>query len=95
MVMGGQDSNLEYIDWRDRAPCFQDPKSWDANGSAANKMAKLICRQCPVPTECLLGSLEEGDKVTIRAGTEPGERTNVSSINRLATARYRDIEPTE
>jgi WhiB family redox-sensing transcriptional regulator len=41
-------------DWRALARCAEiDPDLWFAVGAREHKLAKKVCRACPVRTECL------------------------------------------
>ena len=47
-------------DWTTRAACKgTDPDELFVQGAAQNR-AKLICRGCPVRTECLADALDNG-----------------------------------
>jgi WhiB family redox-sensing transcriptional regulator len=46
--------------WRAYAACAEtDPDLWFAAGAIEHKMAKRICRVCPVREQCLAYAMEE------------------------------------
>jgi WhiB family redox-sensing transcriptional regulator len=46
-------------DWRAFALCAEsDPNLWFGAGALEHKLAKRICRRCPVRTECLDYAME-------------------------------------
>jgi WhiB family redox-sensing transcriptional regulator len=53
-------ADLAYQDWRAFAACSgKDPDLFFAPGAIEHKMAKRICRGCPVRMECLAYAMEE------------------------------------
>ena len=47
-------------DWRAYAACAEtDPDLWFAAGALEHKIAKRICRVCPVRIECLTYAMDE------------------------------------
>lgn len=54
MAMAAQEVLLLDQDWRALAKCAQtDPDLWFAVGAREHKLAKRICRSCPVRRDCL------------------------------------------
>jgi WhiB family redox-sensing transcriptional regulator len=50
---------LEDQDWRAAALCSGgNAELWFAVGALEHKQAKMICRQCPVRSECLTYAME-------------------------------------
>ncbi len=46
-------------DWRSQALCAKtDPDLWFAVGSVEHKLAKRMCRACPVRQECLAYAMD-------------------------------------
>lgn len=46
-------------DWRSQAMCAEiDPDLWFAAGAVEHKMAKRVCRLCPVQKQCLSYAME-------------------------------------
>jgi WhiB family redox-sensing transcriptional regulator len=46
-------------DWRAHALCAQiDPDLFFAPGALEHKLAKRVCRECPVQRECLVYAME-------------------------------------
>src|ERR1700761_400360 len=61
-------------DWTTRAACKgTDPDELFVQGAAQNR-AKLICRGCPVRTECLADALDNGIEFGVWGGTTERER---------------------
>jgi len=55
-------------DWTTRAACKgTDPDELFVQGAAQNR-AKLICRGCPVRTECLADALDNGIEFGVWGG---------------------------
>lgn len=51
---------FEDQDWRAGALCSKsDPDLWFSVGAMEHKVAKSICRRCPVRQECLTYAMEE------------------------------------
>ncbi len=47
-------------DWRALASCTKtDPDLWFAVGAREHKLAKKICRECPVRRDCLAYAMDE------------------------------------
>ena len=69
-------------DWRTRATCRdEDPELFFPVGTAGPALdqigqAKLVCRRCPVITECLVHALERGED-GIWGGTTGDEREHL------------------
>ena len=62
-------------DWTTRAACKgTDPDELFVQGAAQNR-AKLICRGCPVRTECLADALDNGIEFGVWGGMTERERT--------------------
>jgi WhiB family transcriptional regulator, redox-sensing transcriptional regulator len=67
-------------DWRNEAACRDaDPELFFPDGDIAParvdiKMAKLICRGCPVSATCLNWALASGQEAGIWGGLTEGER---------------------
>ena len=52
-------------DWTTRAACKgTDPDELFVQGAAQNR-AKLLCRGCPVRTECLADALDNGIEIAV------------------------------
>lgn len=61
-------------DWAARAACREiDPDSLFVQGAAQNR-AKLICRGCPVRTECLADALDNRIEFGVWGGMTERER---------------------
>src|ERR1700744_1014003 len=61
-------------DWTTRAACKgTDPDELFVQGAAQNR-AKLICRGCPVRTECLADALDNGIEFGVWGGRTERER---------------------
>ena len=61
-------------DWTTRAACKgMDPDELFVQGEAQNR-AKLICRGCPVRTECLADALDNGIEFGVWGGMTEKER---------------------
>ncbi|MBV9207459.1 MAG: WhiB family transcriptional regulator [Actinobacteria bacterium] len=61
-------------DWTTRAACKEtDPDELFVQGAAQNR-AKLICRGCPVRTECLADALDNGIEFGVWGGMTERER---------------------
>jgi WhiB family transcriptional regulator, redox-sensing transcriptional regulator len=58
--------------WRQDALCSQDPELFQVE--AAQNQAKLICRGCPVRTECLAEALDSGNEFGVWGGMTERER---------------------
>ena len=58
--------------WREDALCSQDPELFQVD--AAQNQAKLICRGCPVRTECLAEALDSGNEFGVWGGMTGRER---------------------
>jgi WhiB family redox-sensing transcriptional regulator len=85
------------FDWPNRAACKgTDPDELFVQGAAQNR-AKLVCRGCPVRTECLADALDNGIAFGIWGGMTERERRTLlqrsphitSWRERLETARDR------
>lgn len=42
-------------------PCRQDPELWFAQSPANVELAKQLCRNCPVQTQCLAGAMDRAE----------------------------------
>jgi len=68
------------MDWRHHALCRdEDPELFFPIGTAGPaavqvEHAKLVCRRCPVVTDCLAWSLETGQDAGVWGGTSEDER---------------------
>lgn len=51
------------------------PDGWGDTHTFQIKMAKAVCRQCPLQAACMEFALETDDQHAILAGTTPAERT--------------------
>jgi WhiB family redox-sensing transcriptional regulator len=58
--------------WRADALCRQDPELFRVD--AAQNQAKLVCRGCPVRTECLAEALDSGNEFGVWGGMTGRER---------------------
>jgi WhiB family redox-sensing transcriptional regulator len=78
--------------WRDDAACRDAdpdlffPEPGDRSARAKVKMAKLICRGCPVSTTCLSWALASGQEHGIWGGLTEDERRTRYRRSRLWTA---------
>ena len=69
-MQGSQDE-----DWRAVGSCAaQDPDLWFAVGAAEHKMAKKVCRECPVRRECLAYAMDKPVDHGIWGGLTERER---------------------
>jgi WhiB family transcriptional regulator, redox-sensing transcriptional regulator len=65
---------MRITDWATRAACKgTDPNALFVKGKAQNR-AKLICRGCPVRTECLADALDHGTEFGVWGGMTERER---------------------
>lgn len=68
------------MDWRHRALCRdEDPELFFPIGTAGPaavqvEQAKVVCRRCPVVTECLTWALETGQDAGVWGATSEDER---------------------
>ena len=70
----GVGSNMWITDWTSRAACRgADPDALFVQGAAQNR-AKLICRGCPVRTECLADALDNRIEFGVWGGMTERER---------------------
>ena len=80
--------------WRDDAACRDaDPDLFFPDGDARSarakvKMAKLICRSCPVSTTCLSWALATGQEHGIWGGLTEDERRTRHRRSRLWAAEH-------
>jgi WhiB family redox-sensing transcriptional regulator len=58
--------------WREDALCSHDPELFQVD--AAQNQAKVICRGCPVRTECLAEALDSGNEFGVWGGMTGRER---------------------
>jgi WhiB family transcriptional regulator, redox-sensing transcriptional regulator len=59
-VVRGGSIDIVIQDWRAFAACAEtDPDLWFAAGAIEHKIAKRICRVCPVREQCLAYAMEE------------------------------------
>jgi WhiB family redox-sensing transcriptional regulator len=71
--------------WRDRAACKdEDPDLFHPSSPAQAEAAKLVCRRCPVRSECLDNALAEGDEHAIRGGLTRAERRDLPILDDVA-----------
>ncbi len=89
---------LEDENWRDRASCRDEtigPEIFypDKDDHPTIRRAKLICRTCPVSTECLTAAHENGEPFGIWGGYTPEEREIIRVANKLPVRRPPDIFP--
>jgi WhiB family redox-sensing transcriptional regulator len=86
-------------DWASQAACKRkDPDSLFVQG-AAQHVAKLICRGCPVRAECLADALDNRDEFGVWGGMTERERRallrkrpNVTSWTRLLRTAMEEHE---
>lgn len=65
-------------DWRDDAACRDtDPDAFYPDAGKSGTYALMICRRCPVRTECLAEALDLGDQFGIWGGLSVAERKNL------------------
>jgi WhiB family transcriptional regulator, redox-sensing transcriptional regulator len=85
------------INWTERAACKDtNPNELFVQGAAQNR-AKLICRGCPVRTECLADALDNGIEFGVWGGMTERERRALlrrrpdvtSWVDLLKEARHR------
>jgi WhiB family redox-sensing transcriptional regulator len=58
LVVGRVDTSIQ--DWRAYAACAgSDPDLFFAAGALEHKLAKRVCRTCPVRAECLAYAMDE------------------------------------
>lgn len=56
--MGMGTPNLEQ-EWRTQALCAtSDPELWFAPGAVEHKLAKIVCKKCPVSRQCLAYAMD-------------------------------------
>ena len=81
-------------DWRDEAACRDAdpelffPDTGIGSARARVKMAKLICRGCPVSATCLSWALADGQEAGIWGGLTEDERRRLYRRGRLQTSRW-------
>ncbi len=88
-------------DWSAQAACrATDPDALFVQGAAQNR-AKMVCQGCPVRTECLADSLDNGIEFGVWGGMTERERRallrrrpNVTSWRRLLEVALTDFERT-
>jgi WhiB family transcriptional regulator, redox-sensing transcriptional regulator len=71
---------LSFIDqnWRAFALCSKtDPDLWFSAGAIEHKLAKRVCRSCPVRKECLLYAMDAPIDHGIWGGLTERERRRV------------------
>ena len=68
------------MDWRHHALCRdEDPELFFPIGTAGPaavqvEEAKVVCRRCPVTTDCLTWAIESGQDAGVWGGTSEDER---------------------
>ncbi|MBM4574849.1 WhiB family transcriptional regulator [Rhodococcus hoagii] len=75
--------------WRRDSLCAQsDPELFftDAYGKGVTRVAKQICRRCPVATECLEHALSANERFGIWGGHTALERSRILASRKFATA---------
>jgi WhiB family transcriptional regulator, redox-sensing transcriptional regulator len=73
-AVAGGGRGIWITDWTTRAACKgTDPDELFVQGAAQNR-AKLICRGCPVRTECLADALDNGIEFGVWGGMTEKER---------------------
>ncbi len=76
-------SNVEFAhpsshDWQSKAECSDEPhETFFIEIGQSSKPAREICERCPVQFECLLDSLEYGDRHGIFGGYTERERRTI------------------
>ena len=79
-------------DWREEAACRDTDPELDfpddgiRSARAQVKMAKLICRGCPVSATCLSWALASGQEAGIWGGLTEGERRRLHRRGFLSTS---------
>lgn len=74
-------------DWQHQAGCQgEDPELFFPVGSSGPALlqtteAKLVCRGCPVVSECLEWALTTGQDAGIFGGTTPDERRVMNRVS--------------
>lgn len=66
------------LEWRKNALCRgEDQRIFFPDRGASMLPAYVICRACPVRYECLESAIGTGDRMGIRGGFTPEERTGI------------------
>lgn len=61
--------------WTERALCAQtDPEAFFPEQGESTRLAKAVCRQCPVADECLEYALANGERFGVWGGFSERER---------------------
>jgi WhiB family redox-sensing transcriptional regulator len=73
--------------WRVRSACIDDPERQYPHDQdqAGIRLAKMICRICPVQADCLVEALTFGERFGIWGGTTPKERRRMVAGTPLKT----------
>jgi WhiB family redox-sensing transcriptional regulator len=81
------------MDWRHHALCRdEDPELFFPIGTAGPaavqvEEAKVVCRRCPVTSDCLTWAIESGQDAGVWGGTSEDERRRLARRNlRVRTA---------
>jgi len=65
----------EQLEWQMDAPCAQtDPEVFFPEDKADVRLAKSICKTCPVKTQCLAFAMENAETFGVWGGTTARER---------------------
>ena len=81
------------MDWRDKAACLTvDPELFfpvGNSGPALNQIAeaKVVCRRCPVVSDCLAWALESGQDAGVWGAMSEDERRALKRRNARARIR--------
>lgn len=73
--------------WQDRALCAQvDPELFfpEKHETALAKLAKRVCRACPVRQECLDDALDRGEEFGVWGGLSSQERRRLKRVGLAA-----------
>jgi WhiB family transcriptional regulator, redox-sensing transcriptional regulator len=83
-------AEVESMSWRGLARCAEvDPDLWfpEKGGNARARVAKRICRMCPVRRPCLDYALRNGEMHGIWGATSPEDRERIRREEKLAAGQ--------
>jgi len=64
--------------WMDEGLCAQtDPEEFFADKGGSTRLAKRVCRRCPVRRDCLRFAMEHSEKFGVWGGTSERERRHL------------------
>jgi hypothetical protein len=59
-----------------KTPCQESPEMWVADQAASRREAAILCRTCPVLTQCFEGAVTNREKFAVWGGVDfSDERT--------------------